>query len=199
LSTANTRHTESTLVATSYSPPPNKPSPLLKETAPVSNIPPVVYADRQPLPAASAVQDVPPKPLAPAAVASALPVSDLSLKPAGRNEMSVGGAREATIPELAVKQTAFEDGVAGSGRYGHAPDYTWVRGEVRHTRKGWHLRYASLDEIDAHGGSVTLADDPRLCDLKEGDIVQVKGRLQNPSSRTGSPLYDVSDIHPVGQ
>src|SRR5262249_29636475 len=42
--------------------------------------------------------------------------------------------------------------------YGHAEDYTWLSGQVEQWghNKIYRLRYASVDETDAHGGSVTL-------------------------------------------
>jgi hypothetical protein len=99
---------------------------------------------------------------------------------------------------MPAMSSAHVKSVKGASRYGHAPDYSWVCGEVMHTRKGWRLRYASLDETDTYGGSVTLADDPRLADLKEGDIFVLNGHLQDPDSHTSAPVYVVSDVKPQG-
>ena len=67
-----------------------------------------------------------------------------------------------------------------------------VRRSAAHARMA--PRYASMDETDAHGGSVMLTDDGQLSDLKDGDIILVKGRLQDPDSRTATPVYVVSDV-----
>ena len=72
----------------------------------------------------------------------------------------------------------------------------WLCGEVQHTHKGWRLRYASVDETDTYGGSVTLSDDARLSQLKEGDIFVIEGRLQDPDSHISAPVYVVSDVKP---
>jgi hypothetical protein len=174
--TASTKRVDSTIVATSYTAashieatPPGNPRPT-------PNIPPVVFADRPGKSSSSIPVAEAPKSLPPATVSAALPVLTEAAKPARQDDLAMG-----------------------TGQYGHAEDYTWLRGEVRHTRKGWHLRYASLDETDPHGGSVMLADDGPLSELKDGEIFVVKGRLQDPNSHQSSPAYMVSEIRPAGR
>ncbi len=167
------RRTESPITPASYSMP--EPMPTTAQASmPSAVIPPVVFADppeaaSTPAPSATPVM---PKPLSQATMAAAAPIRLHGEKSVAQEDVAMGMM----------------------GRYGHAPDYTWLCGEVQHTRRGWHLRYASMDETDAHGGSVTLADDGQLTDLKDGDIILVKGRLQDPDTRNTAPVYFVSEV-----
>ncbi|CAN5164421.1 hypothetical protein BH10PLA2_BH10PLA2_24400 [soil metagenome] len=148
----------------------------IPQAMPTPVIPPVVIADPPMPPSATVPQSEAPMPLPTATVAMAQRVPMEAIKPVHQDEMATG-----------------------TGQYGHAEDYSWVRGEVRKTRKGWHLRYASLGESDPHGGSVTLADDGPLSELKEGEVFVVKGRLQDPNSRASSPNYVVIEVRPAGR
>ena len=87
---------------------------------------------------------------------------------------------------------SFAD-VTADACFAHAKDYGWLRGRVEYSRlsKGWRLRYASVDEDDRFGGSVTLADGIHLHSLKDGDLVEVRGRLADPAADSASPLYQV--------
>jgi hypothetical protein len=90
---------------------------------------------------------------------------------------------------------SFAD-VTADACFAHARDYAWLRGRVEYSRlsKGWRLRYASVDEDDRYGGSVTLADGTQLRSLKDGDLVEVRGRLADPGADTASPLYQVEGL-----
>jgi hypothetical protein len=83
--------------------------------------------------------------------------------------------------------------------FGHASDYRWVSGQVMYSRvaKSWRLRYASVDEIDPYGGSVTLVDDGQLRDLKDGGYYRIHGHLENPEEKVSSPPYHVQSIEPI--
>ena len=81
----------------------------------------------------------------------------------------------------------------------HADDYSWVQGKLYrvHVRGGvWVVRYASLDVTDRFGGSLVLARDRRVDNLREGDFVRVQGELLNDKSSVflGGPLYRVLDV-----
>jgi hypothetical protein len=86
--------------------------------------------------------------------------------------------------------------VTAAACFAHGPDYGWLRGRVEYSRlsKGWRLRYASVDEDDRFGGSVTLADGSQLRTLKDGDLVEVRGRLADPAADAASPLYQVEAL-----
>lgn len=176
------------LIPTGYSMPEKSEIVQAMETSAAADLPPVVVADPPAAPGAATPAPTMPNPLSAETMAAALPVSFEVPKP--------------NLKRTAVEPTKLESVDArttGMGRYGHAADYSWVCGEVQHTRKGWRLRYASVDETDAYGGSVTLSDDPRLTQLKEGEIYTVEGRLQNPESRFSAPTYVVSDVKPQRQ
>jgi hypothetical protein len=166
---ATVKHSDSVLVATSYVAPDQTREMSAKEKRPAAELPPVVFAD----PSTSLTMSMPaPKPLPAETMAAALPAN---LK-------------------APAKVTVQDEPVAGASRFGHALDYSWVCGEVQRTRKGWHLRYAGVDETDTYGGSVMLSDDSRLVDLKEGEVFVVKGHLQSPDAHTSAPVYVVSDV-----
>jgi hypothetical protein len=80
---------------------------------------------------------------------------------------------------------------------GHAPDYSWLVGRVERwgQSKMCRLRYASVEEIDPHGGSVTLVGEPeQLENVQDGQVLRVRGRLLNPDSHTAAPAYQVEAI-----
>jgi hypothetical protein len=90
---------------------------------------------------------------------------------------------------------SFAD-VTADACFAHAKDYGWLRGRVEYSRlsKGWRLRYASVDEDDRFGGSVTLAAGSHLRTLKDGDLVEVRGRLADAAADSASPLYQVESL-----
>ncbi|HZY88119.1 MAG TPA: hypothetical protein VFE78_25010 [Gemmataceae bacterium] len=90
---------------------------------------------------------------------------------------------------------SFAD-VTADACFAHAKDYGWLRGRVEYSRlsKGWRLRYASVDEDDRFGGSVTLADGSQVRALKDGDLIEVRGRLADPGADAASPLYQVESL-----
>jgi hypothetical protein len=96
--------------------------------------------------------------------------------------------------------------------FSHAADYSWLQGQVEYSHFGnsWRLRYASVDESDSYGGSVTLLDNNLLENLKDGQYVRVQGHLASDTEvlqtthfpdrtagRNISPLYHVDMVRPV--
>lgn len=81
-------------------------------------------------------------------------------------------------------------------KQGHAPDYTWLCGELQYSRfhKNWRLRYAGLDEADTYGGSVTLAEESRTAAWKDGVRVRVQGRVTEPGTHGIAPIYEVTAL-----
>jgi hypothetical protein len=62
--------------------------------------------------------------------------------------------------------------------YGHAPDYSWIRGVLdKHYRGFMNIRYCDLSEEDPYGGKFTLQADERLESYRDGDVVWIKGQL----------------------
>jgi hypothetical protein len=82
--------------------------------------------------------------------------------------------------------------------FGHAPDHRWLRGQVQFSRaaNAWRLRYASVDENDPYGGSVTLVGDD-LSTLQDGQHVRVEGGLLDPDRREAGTPFRVSSIRPA--
>jgi hypothetical protein len=70
--------------------------------------------------------------------------------------------------------------------FAHAPDYSWLQGRVEysHLSKAWRLRYASVDSEDVYGGSVTLAENDLLKNLKEGECIRAEGHISTGSEIT---------------
>lgn len=95
---------------------------------------------------------------------------------------------------------SFVDTTAQPG-FAHAPDYSWLTGEVQYSSisKSWRLRYASVEEDDTYGGSVTLSQESRIDGMKDGMIVRVMGQLEMPIERGIAPLYRAGSYQVVKQ
>lgn len=83
--------------------------------------------------------------------------------------------------------------------YAHAKNYSWLVGQLQrvHTSQHeWKIRYAALDENEQWGGSMVLAQDAKLDQWKDGDMVYVEGEILNerPSVYLSGPLYRVRHI-----
>jgi hypothetical protein len=63
--------------------------------------------------------------------------------------------------------------------------------------RGWRLRYASVDEVDRYGGSVTLTENLDLDHLKDGQYILVRGHLSNPTDTSTSPAYRAESFKPI--
>jgi hypothetical protein len=98
----------------------------------------------------------------------------------------------------AIPRRSFVD-LTAQPWFKHTPDYSALEGQVSysHIDKAWRLRFASLDEIDSYGGSVTLVDNPALEGLKEGQHVRVQGRLVDPDRHEAGSAYKVQSLQPA--
>jgi hypothetical protein len=81
--------------------------------------------------------------------------------------------------------------------FGHAADYSWISGETQRWRNEWRLRYGAVDEIDIHGGSVTLAGEEHFDKLQEGERYKMRGRLVVNSAKTGGAVFYIDVVEPV--
>jgi hypothetical protein len=97
-----------------------------------------------------------------------------------------------------VKRRSFAD-ITANPCFAHAADYSSLTGELRflHTRGAWTLRYASVDEEDRFGGSVTLQEHGPMSEFKSGQFVRVDGRMVDDESREPSPIFRVRNIQVV--
>ena len=111
------------------------------------------------------------------------------------------------VPEQVKSPVAAQKMVAsgapapytGAGYY-HSPDYGTLVGELHYNprQNTWRLRYASIDEEDRYGGSVSLNNVGReMADFKTGQYVRIEGSVVNKESREVSPAYSVRDILPA--
>jgi hypothetical protein len=84
--------------------------------------------------------------------------------------------------------------------HGHAPDYRWLVGRLQyvHVRDAWRLRFASAEDDDRHGGTVTLVETGPMIGFQTGQLVRIEGQLVDPSSRQPSPPYRVQSIQLLG-
>jgi hypothetical protein len=100
--------------------------------------------------------------------------------------------------EEGIKRRSYAD-VSAKSCYGHAEDYSWIKGELQfgHARNAWRVRFASIDEEDRYGGSVTLTEEGPMEEYKDGQLVHIEGRLVDPESRDPSPEYRVRAIMPL--
>ena len=105
-----------------------------------------------------------------------------------------------TIPEEKekIRRRSFAD-ISADPCFAHAEDYTSVTGELYYTKatKTWTVRYASVDEEDRYGGSVTLTDLGDMEKYESGMMVHVEGRMVDPESKTTCPEFRVISIETV--
>lgn len=88
---------------------------------------------------------------------------------------------------------------APDSRYGYDPNYQWLRGKLEYSQidKAWRLRYIPVDgTTDSYGGSVVLAETPKLSGVERGQFLKVQGRLLPPApgGKTYAAGYEVSQI-----
>jgi hypothetical protein len=105
---------------------------------------------------------------------------------------------EPVAPETAPRRRSFVDSTA-SPCFNHSEDYHMLAGQLQHSHvsKSWRLRFASVDESDPYGGSVTLPEDDRLTEQMDGQYVRVHGRFLNVEERGIAPPYQIDSIQPL--
>jgi hypothetical protein len=82
--------------------------------------------------------------------------------------------------------------ITANPAFAHAPDYSWLVGELRSVGPGvWSVRFASVDE---DRDTVVLVDAPPIVELKPGQLVHVEGQLVDPTSRDLPAQYRVTAI-----
>ncbi len=101
-----------------------------------------------------------------------------------------------STPAPVVKTQPRPEPAAAVVLFTHAPDYTWIAGEMQHWRKSWRLRYTNLDETDAYGGSLTLVGDERLLRFRDGGHYRLQGRLVEDEN-LGGMAFQVEAVQPV--
>jgi hypothetical protein len=125
--------------------------------------------------------------------------------PAPKQPQKMPSEKKAAQASLTVEpetKSPFELHRRYESRVGHAPDYSWVTGQLFYVHADgglWVLRYAPLYQEDPNGGSVVLARDVRMDTYHEGDLVTVHGEILNRRSSVflGGPLYRAGTIELV--
>ena len=114
----------------------------------------------------------------------------------------VTAAAATTSPDDAAftsPTTVAPDTDAPAIPYGYDRDnHLWLRGVVEYVEadRAWHIMYDDApDANDQFGGDLSLADDPRLAKLRDGDVIQVEGQV-DPQARDarGKPRYRISKL-----
>jgi hypothetical protein len=116
---------------------------------------------------------------------------------AGSDESKMAPVSE----EASAARKSYVD-ITASPCFSHADDYRWLKGQVQYSpfNKTWRLRYASVDETDRYGGSVTLMSDRDLdSNLKDGQYVSVQGGLMDPEGKGTAPTYRVDSLQSLGK
>jgi len=100
--------------------------------------------------------------------------------------------------ESAPRRKSFID-ITASPCFGHALDYSWLRGQIEYSRilGTWRLRYASVDEADRFAGSVTLVENTHVGYLRDGEYVRVEGHLVDPTATGSAPPYKIQSFKAI--
>ena len=114
--------------------------------------------------------------------------TDSETTPAGYAVPMTGGKEEM------VHRRSYSD-ITAKPCFAHAPDYTWVQGELVHLhgRNVWRIRYASVDEEDKYGGGINLIETGPMDNFQDGQLVRIEGRPADPDNKESE--YRVNSIH----
>lgn len=126
-----------------------------------------------------------------------------SLKPATYQTSSAIEAHQdskAVLPSRAAPaaRRSYID-ITTHPSFAHAEDYSWLVGPVEYSciRKGWRIRFASVDEEDLYGGSATLIAQAKLANFKEGQIYRVTGQFLENQNRALGLCYQVRTVEAI--
>jgi hypothetical protein len=168
---------------------PGQPSPRVAAAAPVTAAP---ATDPQAVQRPVTVVETPKQYVSHVDVAVIPPVAP-SPAPVYHPDIVANQSDKPAFPRGAptVNRRSFADITAHSS-FGHSADYTWISGETMLFNKEWRLRYASVDELDRYGGSLRLAGEHELKDLKDGCHYKLQGRLSPDDGR--GPIFQVTSV-----
>ena len=83
----------------------------------------------------------------------------------------------------------------------HDPQYKWLRGVVSKDEptKTWSVVYSDNPQPgDTYAGHLSLASSPYLSDLKDGDVVEVKGEIDPViTDPLGKPVFLISHLRTI--
>jgi hypothetical protein len=121
-----------------------------------------------------------------------------------QDEMAVVVSEEPRPGEQAetsnpANSTATDLPTTTGAKFGHARDYSWLRGQlVRvHTHGGhWEIRFAEIHEANEYGGRFVLSGKIPT-ELREGDSVEIRGRVLGEDRWLHGASYRVDLIRPM--
>lgn len=97
-----------------------------------------------------------------------------------------------------VPRRTFTD-ITAHPKFAHDANYQWLVGKLDYSKiqQAWTLRYASVEEDDRYGGSVTLVEPGRMSSFQSGQLVRVEGRMENGDDFHARPPFRVQSIRAV--
>jgi hypothetical protein len=151
---------------------------------------------------AAAPRPAPVEPAAPAAdpalPAEVLPAPRIGSAPPGPEGKA--GWQVFAVQTARPPRRTFPD-VTAHPAFEHAPDYSHLVGTLEYARGAgvWHVRYASVNDDDPYGGSVTLVDPGPMAGFTSGQLVRVEGQLVAPAAPQTRAGYRVRNLRPLLQ
>jgi hypothetical protein len=117
-----------------------------------------------------------------------------------RAEVDPGVLQQVINPyrEGAAGRRTFTD-ITAHPKFAHDPNYRWLVGKLEYSKiqHAWIVRFASVEEDDRYGGSVTLENPGRMTAYQSGQLVRVEGQLVNPDDMRPRPAFHAYSIRPV--
>jgi hypothetical protein len=108
-------------------------------------------------------------------------------------------AKTATGQNVTVRREPVEQNPSRMARYGHAKDYTSLRGQLEYSAKDrvWKIRYIPIHgQQDAYGGQFILSDRAKLEAFQAGDYVTIEGAIVATETVTGNTGGNVRQYAP---
>lgn len=166
------------------------PAPAPQPTSPY-----LALARTEPVaPEAPAVAETPAVATAQEVSAAPQPVAHTVAKEDVREELAVGVT---TVRAGHISQHALPD-ITARPEFRHSEDYGELVGQLVQVRRPdgvvWVVRFASVDDSDVLGGSVTLHEPGAMAGFSDGQLVRVQGRLLDPNSTAMRPYYRAHSI-----
>ena len=110
---------------------------------------------------------------------------------------------EATASAYRQPRRVVSSAPSPTQQYGYAQaDYSWLRGIISPDNddpQAFNITY-DLAGIDEYNGNFVLAPDQRLSQFRPGDIVEVRGRIdQSATNDLGKPKYRISSVRRISR
>jgi hypothetical protein len=151
-------------------------TPIRAKKPPVTTLPVIVEKPVVPMPLPSA-------PVVQATDLGPVPMLIRADEPAPPAPLTSWDGKSGTV---ALKNTYI--------KYGATADYQTIVGRVHEWNKTLRLRYAPVEQPDAHGGSVMLEGAAELQQLSDGQHVRVRGTLIPATDRVSSARFRVEAV-----